>query len=468
MAADIGIPSDDPGSAVSFFSRRSRYGLLPHPISSGTRKKKKHKKKQDLGSKPEILLEHDADTRSPQRPEKKRRLSVEEQEHSNSLVSSAPILGTRHSPSSSKRRRTSESSVTDISPPPEPSYQPECRFQQASSTADRDTKIATAFSKPSHERINIDSDDDNTPELQSTLGANDGSEMHGKLHTEPTLTNDAISADDSEDEYAEIAARARARARAAEAAVLLRRSESITASSELLSPLNPGTQVPAGINHQPEEDEEDLRHVEILITSKIPNTKSLIAKLQLGQPFTRLRQIWCEKQGFDKRMADSVQLHFRGMRLWDATTCRSMGFGYEPSTDRIVYKREPSADWGRPPKIAFEAVSEGNEEQEEDAGNIASEQEGDADGIGADTETERSERPKGMRLILRAKYMKDVKVAIPPSDKVERLVMALRKTWALRPDVQMRLYAEGDKLDPGSLVGDTDLADMDIVEVHVR
>ncbi|PYH90683.1 hypothetical protein BO71DRAFT_443717 [Aspergillus ellipticus CBS 707.79] len=64
--------------------------------------------------------------------------------------------------------------------------------------------------------------------------------------------------------------------------------------------------------------------VQILITSKIPNTKPLIVRRKMRQPLKDVRLAWCNRQNLSKQMQGSVFLTWKGKRLFDVTTCRSL------------------------------------------------------------------------------------------------------------------------------------------------
>ncbi|GKZ40163.1 hypothetical protein AbraIFM66950_002731, partial [Aspergillus brasiliensis] len=65
--------------------------------------------------------------------------------------------------------------------------------------------------------------------------------------------------------------------------------------------------------------------VQILITSRIPNTRPLIVRRKMNQSLKDVRLAWCNRQHFNKEMQDSVFLTWKGKRLFDVTTCRSLG-----------------------------------------------------------------------------------------------------------------------------------------------
>ena len=65
--------------------------------------------------------------------------------------------------------------------------------------------------------------------------------------------------------------------------------------------------------------------LQILITSSIPNTSTLIVSRKLGQRLKDVRLAWANRQQFSSELIDNVFLTWRGKRLFDVTTCKSLG-----------------------------------------------------------------------------------------------------------------------------------------------
>ncbi len=65
--------------------------------------------------------------------------------------------------------------------------------------------------------------------------------------------------------------------------------------------------------------------LQILITSTIPNTEPLIVNRKLSQRLKEVRITWTERQQFTTDFAESVFLTWRGRRLFDVASCKSLG-----------------------------------------------------------------------------------------------------------------------------------------------
>ena len=69
--------------------------------------------------------------------------------------------------------------------------------------------------------------------------------------------------------------------------------------------------------------------VSILITSRIINTKPLIVNRKLHQRLKDVRKAWCQRQGFTADITPTILLVWRGRRLFDVNSCKSLGIGVD-------------------------------------------------------------------------------------------------------------------------------------------
>ena len=65
--------------------------------------------------------------------------------------------------------------------------------------------------------------------------------------------------------------------------------------------------------------------LQILITSDINNTTPLIVSRRLSQRMKDVRLAWAKRQNFTTEFTDTVCLTWRGKRVFDVTTCKSLG-----------------------------------------------------------------------------------------------------------------------------------------------
>lgn len=146
----------------------------------------------------------------------------------------------------------------------------------------------------------------------------------------------------SDEEYPELARQARERAKSKPDTTPTASTVPVASTSPLKTLYSgvapPGTDS-TGPNHQPPPPDGKVR---IFITSNIPNTNPLIVQRKLSQNLKEVRLAWCARQGFDDEMTSSVFLTWRGKRLFDVTTCKSLGIGVDED-GHIVVKGEMAA-----------------------------------------------------------------------------------------------------------------------------
>ena len=149
----------------------------------------------------------------------------------------------------------------------------------------------------------------------------------------------------------------------------------------------------------------------ILITSTIKDTRSLIVNRKLSQRLKDVRLAWAERQGFSKDFAESIFLTWKGKRLFDVTSCKSLGISVDAG-GFIAYKGDVlGVDEGRlhleamTPKI-FKRFKRAKEDEQ-----TGEENEGAAD------EASFHVPPKAgtqVRIILKGKGLDDFKLIVKP------------------------------------------------------
>ncbi|KAL8944659.1 MAG: hypothetical protein Q9211_000503 [Gyalolechia sp. 1 TL-2023] len=207
--------------------------------------------------------------------------------------------------------------------------------------------------------------------------------------------------------------------------------------------------------------------VSILITSRITNTDPLIVNRKVSQRLKDVRVTWCQRQGFTPEITASVFLTWRGKRLFDVTTCKSLGIGVD-SNGNIVMKGQKDILGEEERQIHMEAMTE--EIMEEYQRPKRSEAEGESH---QDTEAHPEEAPVAekepqVRIILKAKGFTDFKLIVKPTTRISRIVNAFKCDKKIDNGREVFCSFDGERLAPEGQVGETDLNDMDYVDVYVR
>ena len=207
--------------------------------------------------------------------------------------------------------------------------------------------------------------------------------------------------------------------------------------------------------------------IEILITSRMEGTKPLKVRRKLSQRLKEVRLSWFDKQIIDGQPIDpaykaTIFLTWRKIRLYDVTTCRALGFKMD---GRGLLSRDRDGV-GAEGKIHLEAWTEEAWEydQKRRAAKEKREQGGSDDEAAA--QMAKDSVPK-TKVIMKARGMEDFKIAVKATTTIEKMIVAYRNAREVPDDKRIAVYFEGDELEPAIEIGQTDLEDMDLLEVHI-
>ncbi|KAI9658806.1 MAG: hypothetical protein M1831_003832 [Alyxoria varia] len=287
----------------------------------------------------------------------------------------------------------------------------------------------------------------------------------------------------------------------------LRSSHALTASPEKprFTSTNPSTKPKATTPVPPAPDPQ----IQVFLHSRIPNTTPLIATIRLSQPLSCLRRSWCSRQTQYSDAADdflrSTFLIWRRRRLFDTTSCRSLGVGVNERTGKPFLKNASgeivTPGSGGDDKV--DGISEGedgklqlemeavNEEiwqrdrrererererrEKERTGEVAvglpvdggsGATESTVDGEKADKLPENKQN--GIRIVLKARGHEDYKLKVKPTTKFAQITRAFRTQRKIPEGAHVFLMFEGERLSEEDAMMDTDIDDLEEVEVHVK
>lgn len=149
--------------------------------------------------------------------------------------------------------------------------------------------------------------------------------------------------------------------------------------------------------------------LDILITSDIPDTEPLIVKRKLSQRLKDVKVAWAERQHFTQDFTDSVFLVWRGKRIFDHTTCRSLGYKAGPN-GRIMASRDSMMDdEGR---IHMEVMTRELFEKYKQA-KITETREEEKES-GQETAAEEQKQEVQVKIVCKAKGFPDFKLIVKP------------------------------------------------------
>ncbi|KAJ5647552.1 hypothetical protein N7490_003924 [Penicillium lividum] len=200
--------------------------------------------------------------------------------------------------------------------------------------------------------------------------------------------------------------------------------------------------------------------VQILITSDIPNTKPLLVHRKMSQGLREVRLEWCKRQGFPTGAESPVYLTWRGSRLFDVTTCRSLRIEPEKNTWALLGMDDDSLTGPKELRIHLEAVTDDSISLNR-SGSSASP-------APPSSINQQDEVNEPMKLTLRSPGLGDLRIKARPKTLVSKLISAFRDKQNLSTDQEISLVFDGDRLDPSTCLGEHDIADLDLVDVQIN
>lgn len=263
----------------------------------------------------------------------------------------------------------------------------------------------TAKKKPLPSNI-IDLDDEDDPPEEDD---NEIVEVTAVKRPEPPPEDDDFPP--SDDEFAELARKAREKAR--------RKRFEADVLSPTPDPSRPGRPDDSFSGAKPAHEPTPPPAVpdpvvSILITSRITNTTPLIVNRKVSQRLKDVRVTWCQRQGFTPDFTTTVFLTWRGKRLFDVTTCGSLGIGVD-FNGKIVTKGQKDILGEEERQIHMEAMTEEILEEIQRMRRRKADEEGPEE-----TEVQEQQPPAPekkepqVRIILKAKGYSDLKLIVKP------------------------------------------------------
>lgn len=399
---------------------------------------------------------------NPERYDKRQRVSIDSDSGDGSDHSS--------SDGSTARRKQKQDSPTVPKPKVEERKQSVSLLKSSSSPRSLgqryETKVAgkQEIEDPKKQPSKIIDLEDEDKDEANPQEANDDQMMNVTAVKHSELSSEDDDLIPSDDEFAELARKAREKARR-------KRLE-----ADIVSPSfgNPSFQTQDGhieeakaVNgHTPPPAAPDAV-VSILITSRITNTTPLIVNRKVSQRLKDVRVTWCQRQGFTADATASIFLTWRGKRLFDVTTCKSLGIGVD-SNGNIVMKGQKDILGEEERQIHMEAMTEEILAEYQTLKRREAEGETQHDTEPHPEEQPAAEKEPQVRIILKAKGYTDFKLIVKPTTRITRIVNAFKCDKKIDNAREVFCSFDGERLAPEGQVGETDLADMDYVDVYVK
>lgn len=217
--------------------------------------------------------------------------------------------------------------------------------------------------------------------------------------------------------------------------------------------------------------------VNVLVTSRMPDTIPLLAKRKLGQGMKLVLDTWVAQQRskagvmIPDDVAEKLFMTWKGNKVYNHSTAASLGV----QVDAQGNLRGDSGDGFHKGGLLLEVWTD------EAYADFLRERErkralklGISDDAN-DWDVERElppvqERRKGIKVILKAREHEPVKISIHDNTTVSDLMQAFRAQRDVAAGSNLSIYFDGEKLDDDSLVKDADIDpdDTNQLEVHIR
>lgn len=222
--------------------------------------------------------------------------------------------------------------------------------------------------------------------------------------------------------------------------------------------------------------------LQILITSEIANTQPLIVNRRLSQRLKDVRLAWAQRQGLTQDVTNMVFLTWRGKRLFDVTSCKSLGITVDVNGDISTRGDILSDEEGQIHMQAMTAeIFEAYKNARRIKPGVENEDQRRAEGDSGKEEKKETQ----LRIILKSKGFDDFKLIVKPvciftpqatfgfangsqSTLISKIVKAFRSTNSIGAEREVFLSFDGERLSTQSKVVETELSGMDEVDVYVR
>ncbi|KAL9638831.1 MAG: hypothetical protein Q9164_001311 [Protoblastenia rupestris] len=199
--------------------------------------------------------------------------------------------------------------------------------------------------------------------------------------------------------------------------------------------------------------------LQILITSDIENTQPLIVNRRLSQRLKDVRLAWAERQGFARDLIETLFLTWRGKRLFDVTSCKSLGISVD-ADGRVHHKGDVLGD--EEGRVHMEVMTpELLENYKKTKRDAKTREEGESPNF-QQTAPSRKGSETQVKVILKAKGFDDFKLIVKP------ILNAFRTTNGIQAEKDVFLQFDGESLSPQSKIEETEISDMDHIDVYVK
>ncbi|KAH7391982.1 ubiquitin-2 like Rad60 SUMO-like-domain-containing protein [Pyrenochaeta sp. MPI-SDFR-AT-0127] len=212
--------------------------------------------------------------------------------------------------------------------------------------------------------------------------------------------------------------------------------------------------------------------VQLLINPEILGANPLMVKVRIDSTIEKSRRAWCEKQGYSAEIAQNVFFTWKGTRVYDSTTIKRLGIQLDDKGNVSIEGDSNIYDDINLPKVVVEAWTEAllQQRKKEVAADAAVRK------TAAEVVPVVEEDPKPalapittkVRLILKAKGKGEFRLSVNPESTFAHIAQAYKTKLSIDQNQPLTLTFDGDRLSPLDTIADTEIEDMDVIEVHFK
>ncbi|KAF2142139.1 uncharacterized protein K452DRAFT_358592 [Aplosporella prunicola CBS 121167] len=275
-----------------------------------------------------------------------------------------------------------------------------------------------------------------------------------KENSVPKDEDDDIS--ESDPELREIIRESRRKRRLAQQAKTMQGAPSVNIGHSGSTP-STGPNTPNAANAPPDPS------LKIFVNPRIPNTKPLIVTRKLSQRMKEVREAWCKRQGFDRETSEMVFFTFRGIRLYDVATGRSLGLTVNSEGHLAMNGRQDAFD-DEGGKVEVEAWTQELFDEDKKAARQITEPQPEID----DEEPPPEQKKDQIKVVIKSREYNECKLIVKPTTTFERMANAYHNRMQLPEEKKGKFYFafDGDRLDPTQTMAELDdFEDGDSLEV---
>ncbi|KAK0719462.1 hypothetical protein B0H67DRAFT_152616 [Lasiosphaeris hirsuta] len=226
-----------------------------------------------------------------------------------------------------------------------------------------------------------------------------------------------------------------------------------------------------------EEKNQDVV-IKVFVTSRLGGTIPLGAARKLGQGMRVILDTWIAVQrtkanlDISDKEAGGLFMTWKGNKVYDHSTIASLGVEVDADGSLKGGEDDGVIRGG----LALEVWTEEShaeyikEKELKRAKMLGLDDNDDILDYAVKEEATPPPKPKGIRIILKAKDLDPFKISIHNDTTVVDLLQVFRDNQRIHPDLELALYFDGERLEDESVVANADLDPDDVnqLEVHVK